>query len=397
MAEVPVTVAQGRDPLHITMVNKHYPPHLGGIEYHLRDLSEALAAHGESVHVLAANESRERVDESMHGVEITRLPRQFGISSAPVAASMPGEIERLATESDVFHLHFPYPWGELSWLKANTGVPTVLSYHSDIVRQKAGLAVYRPFMERVLDDVDLILAATPNMVEHSPFLSARAEKCRIVPYGIHVEDYATTPEVERRAEELRAEHEGRKIVLFVGRLIYYKGADVLVRAMGALSESSALAGADLVMIGRGPLEAQLREIAVANNTIGRITFLPPQPNEDLVAWYHAADVFALPSVARSEAFGLVQVEAHASGTPTVSTNLTTGVPYVNQHERTGIVVEPHDIRGLAEALDKLLADDELRERYGAQAKERALAEFSIPRMVEQTLAVYREAMELHGA
>ncbi|HET6351611.1 MAG TPA: glycosyltransferase [Coriobacteriia bacterium] len=382
--------------MRITMINKHYPPHLGGIEFQMRDLAEALVAEGHSVRVLVANESRDRIEETINGVDVIRLPKQFGISSAPVATAMPAEIERLAEQTDVFHLHFPYPWGELSWLKAHTGLPTVVTYHSDIVRQKTGLAVYRPFMERFLDDVDFILASSPNMVEHSQFLAPRADKCRVVPFGIHVEDFASTPEIEKRAAELRALHEGHKIVLFIGRLIYYKGTDVLVRSMGALGAGNALADAHLVMIGRGPLEAQLREIAVAGGTIGRISFLPPQPLPEIVAWYHAADVFALPSVARSEAFGLVQVEAHASGTPTVSTNLTTGVPFVNQHELTGLVVEPHDVRGLAEALDKLLADDELRARYGEQAKARALADFSVPRMVEQTLGVYREAIAAHA-
>jgi len=382
--------------MRVTMINKHYPPHLGGIEFQMRDLAEALVAEGHSVRVLVANESRDRVEETINGVDVIRLPRQFGISSAPVATAMPAEIERLAEDTDVFHMHFPYPWGELSWLKAHTQLPTVVTYHSDIVRQKTGLAIYRPFLERFLDDVDLILASSPNMVEHSPFLQPRAEKCRVVPFGIHVEDFDSTPEIEQRAEELRALHEGHKIVLFIGRLIYYKGTDVLVRSMGALGPGNALADAHLVMIGRGPLEAQLREIAVAGGTIDRISFLPPQPLPEIVAWYHAADVFALPSVARSEAFGLVQLEAHASGTPTVSTNLTTGVPFVNQHEQTGLVVEPHDVRGLAEALDKLLADDELRTVYGAQAKARAHTDFSVPRMVEQTVEVYREAMAAHA-
>ncbi len=112
----------------------------------------------------------------------------------------------------------------------------------------------------------------------------------------------------QRAADIRAEHRGRQIVLFVGRLVYYKGADVLVRAMASVD-------ADLVMIGRGPLESELREIAVANGVADRVTFLAPMDDTDLHAYYRAADVFCLPSVANSEAFGLVQIEAHAAGTP----------------------------------------------------------------------------------
>ncbi len=369
--------------MRITMISKHYPPHLGGIEFHARDLAEALVARGEQVRVIVANESPERVDETIEGVEVIRLPRQFGVSSAPVAFSTAAEIRRASADTDVFHLHFPNPWGELSWLRANTGVPTVVTYHSDIVRQRAGLAAYRPFAERMLDRVDAIIASSPDMVEHSEFLAPRAEKCRVVPFGIHVERYAATPEVEARAAALRAEHSNRKIVLFVGRLIYYKGADVLVRAMATVD-------ADLVVIGRGPLDFELRRLASDNGALERIRFLGPQSDDELVAWYHAADVFCLPSVARTEAFGLVQLEAHASGTPVVSTRLTTGVPFVNQDGVSGLTVPPSDVAALAAALNRLLIDDELRLRLGAQARERAVRDFSIERMVTDTLGIYRE-------
>jgi rhamnosyl/mannosyltransferase len=174
-------------------------------------------------------------------------------------------------------------------------------------------------------------------------------------------------------------------VLFVGRLIYYKGADVLVRAMADVD-------ADLVMIGRGPLKADLEALAASLGVGARVRFVDPVGDEDLAAWYHAADVFCLPSVARSEAFGLVQLEAHAAGVPVVSTTLTTGVPFVNQHGVTGLTVPPGDAAALADALGTLVRDEALRARLGRQASERALADFTVPRMVERTLAVYDEAM-----
>ena len=129
---------------------------------------------------------------------------------------------------------------------------------------------------------------------------------------------------------------------------------------------------------------------------GRVTFLPPTSDDELAAWYHAADVFCLPSVARSEAFGLVQIEAHAAGTPVVSTDLPTGVPYANLDGVTGLIVPPSDAGALAGALRRLLDDDELRARLGAQARARALREFTIPRMVDQTLQVYAEAVDVHA-
>lgn len=368
--------------MRVTMINKYYPPHLGGIEYHMRDLAEALVEHGVEVGAVVANEGPMASVESVNGVDLVRLGRAFAYASTPVVPGMTGAIRRVAKHSDVLHLHFPYPWGEFSWLRAHPKVPTVLAYHSDIVRQKAMLAAYAPILRRVLDRVDVVLASSPNMVEHSPFLSAIADKCRVIPYGIDVGRYADTPELLARAEELRAGH-SRPIVLFVGRLVYYKGPEVLVKAMRDVD-------ADLVMIGRGPLRPEL-EALVASTGIGdRVTFLDPIVDEELAAWYHAADIFCLPSVARSEAYGLVQVEAHASGTPTVSTTLTTSVPFVNADGVTGLTVPPGDVAKLAEALEALVADESLRKRLGAQARQRAREEFTIARMVEQTMDVYRE-------
>ena len=349
------------------MVNKHYyPPHLGGVETVVRNMSEGLVAHaGAQVTAIVSNESRSRAEETIAGVDVIRLPRQFALSSAPIALGMAGELtKQMRSEAppDVIHLHNPYPWGELAWLQANPDVTTVLSYHSDIVRQKRMLAAYKPFFDRVLDRVDLITTSSPNLRDSSPFLRDRAEKVRIVDYGLHVEDIAEPPAaVITRAEQIRAEHHGRRIVLFVGRLVYYKGADVLVRAMASVD-------ADLVILGTGPLESELREIAVANGVAGRISFLPPQDDDELAAYYRAADVFCLPSVANSEAFGLVQIEAHAAGTPAISTNLPTSVPYANLDGVTGLIVPVGDVPALAAALSRLLSDGALRERLGAQAR-----------------------------
>lgn len=377
--------------MRVTMVNKYYHPHLGGIEHHMRDLANGLTARGEEVRVLVANEAREGATDIVDGVSVERLPRLLAYSSTPIVPSMRRALaaEPLRDDApDVVHLHSPYPWGELSWLTSGVSVPTVLSYHSDIVRQRIMGAAYRPILERVLDKVDLIIAGSPNMVEHSELLAPRADKCRVVPYGIDVSLYDYTPQTTARAAQLRSAH-ARPVVLFVGRLVYYKGADVLLRAMKHVD-------ADVVLIGRGPMEAELREYAVAHGISSRVTFLPPCDDAELAAWYHAADVLALPSVARSEAFGLVQVEAHAAGTPAVSTDLTTGVPFANLHDVTGLTVPVGDSEALSAALTRILTDDELRARLSKGAHDRARRDFTIDRMAEQAVAVYTEARELHS-
>ena len=376
--------------MRVTMLNKYYPPHLGGIEYHVRYLAEALVAR-DHVHVRAivANEGPQTFREFIGGVDVLRLGRAFAYASTPVAYGMSGVIRGEATRpdpADLLHLHFPYPWGEVSWLRANSGLPTVLTYHSDIVRQKAALTAYSPLLRHFLNKVDVIISGSPNLVEHSEFLRPVADKCRVVPFGYDLTRYEATPVTLARAAGLRQGH-ARPIVLFVGRLVYYKGVDVLVRAMADVD-------ADLVVIGTGPLEATMREIAVAAGISDRITFLPPVPDDELVAWYHAADVFCLPSVERSEAFGAVQVEAHASGTPVVSTNLPTGVPFVNEDGVTGLIVPPGDAGALGGALRRLVDDPQLRARLGEQARDRARTMFTLEAMTSGVMDVYREALEM---
>jgi glycosyltransferase involved in cell wall biosynthesis len=373
--------------VRVTFLNKYYwPPHLGGIEHHLAMLASALAkTPGMDVGAIVANEGRRTVHDDVDGVHVTRLGRTFAYASTPVAPGMSAAIRAAASgegRTDLFHLMFPYPWGETAWLSAGSPGPSVLTYHSDIVRQRLLGVAYLPVLRRVLARVDRIIVGSPPMLETSEVLGPFRDKCRVVPFGIATERFDPTPETMARAAALRAGHT-RRVVLFVGRLIYYKGVDVLVRAMAGVD-------ADLVMIGRGPLESELRALADAEGVAERVTFLPPVEDAELAAWYRAADVLCLPSVARSEAYGLVQLEAHASGTPVVCTDLPTGVPWVNVDGETGLVVPVGDAAALGSALARLLGDDALRARMGAYARERALAEFGIGRMVEHTLAVYDE-------
>ncbi|MDO8962997.1 MAG: glycosyltransferase [Coriobacteriia bacterium] len=379
--------------MRIALVNKYYfPPHLGGIETYMQMLAEGLAARpGVCVEAIVSNEGDETVREVIKGVEVLRLARAFAASSTPVAFGMAEAIRAAATgteRSDLFHLQFPYPWGDWAWQRAGSPGPMVLTYHSDIVRQRVLGAAYRPVMARLLDRASRIIVASPPMIENSPFLRPHADKCRVVPFGIDVERYAPTPEHVAAADAIRARH-ARPIVLFVGRLIYYKGVDVLVRAMADFD-------ADVVLVGNGPLEGELRELAVSLGVADRLTFVPPVTDDELAAYMRAADVFCLPSVARSEAFGIVQLEAHASGTPVVCTDLPTGVPWVNRDGETGLVVPVGDAAALASALRRLLSDDALRVRMGERARERVLAEFTVERMVENTVSVYEEALDRKG-
>ena len=377
--------------MRIVMVNKYYPPHVGGVEFHVRDLAEGLVAAGHQVRVIVSNNERTMVEEVINGVEVVRLPRLFERASTPVVRHFGRVLAHEANAADILHFHFPYPWGEFEWVGqlASKYKPYVVTYHADIVRQKRALALYKPFLEKFLNRARLIMASSPQLIEYSPFLSQRTDKCRQVNFGLGVERIAYNERAEARAEVFRQLYagDGLPIVLFVGRLIYYKGIEVLARAIPEIN-------AHFVIIGRGPDRSILDALARDRDAglKARIHILDYASDEDLIAWFHAADVLTLPSVEPSEAFGLVQIEAHAAGTPVVSTRLESGVPYANLDGLTGLTVEPRDPLALAGAINALLSDSELRSRLGKQARDRALSDFTVPAMVAGVTAVYEEAL-----
>jgi rhamnosyl/mannosyltransferase len=194
-----------------------------------------------------------------------------------------------------------------------------------------------------------------------------------------------TPEVEAQAQEIKNRY-GSRIVLFLGRLIYYKGVEYLVKAMQQVDGKA-------IIVGDGPLENDLKKLAHECGVEKKVIFAGRIPQEKLAAYYHACDVFVLPSIEPSEAYGLVQLEAHACGKPVVCTDLPTGVPFVNKDGVTGKVVPPRDEHALATALNDLLGDDQLRTKLGSQAKERFNNEFTADIMVERILNVYSDVLE----
>ncbi len=374
--------------MKVTFVNKYYfPPHLGGVEQSLNLLATALAARPDfEVSAVVANEGRRGVTERLDGVTVERLGRLLALASTPIAPGMPSALRRHRGD-DVVHLQFPYPWGDISWLLAGAPAAGVMTYHADVVKQKRMMTLYAPALRRALERVERVIVGAPQIIENSEFLRPVAHKCRVVPFAIDVHRFDAVDDAA--VERVRASVPEGPLTLFVGRLVYYKGVDVLVRAMRDVPGT-------LAIIGRGPLEPELRSLAEELGIADRVRFLPPVDDTELGAWYRAADVFCLPSVAKTEAFGLVQLEAHLAGTPVVSTDLPSGVPFVNAHGETGLTVPPSDPAALAAALNQLLGDDALRERLGSRARERVLTEFSLDAMVRGTLDVYREAIESRG-
>ncbi len=360
--------------MKILHIYKDYPPILGGIENHVKLLAEGQAHRGHQVTVLVTNPAGAKtVIAEEGGVRVIRAGRVATVASTPLSLALPAQLAR--SRPDVVHLHFPYPVGEVSQWLLHRGQATVLTYHSDVVRQASILRLYRPLLRRVLRDVQAIIIGSPPM-RKSAYLAEHQDKLHLIPYGIPLARFreAVPPAGVREAAALPT-------LLFVGRLRYYKGLDYLIRALPQIA-------ARLLVVGIGPMEAEWRKLAADLGVAERITWLGEVSDAHLPALYHAADLFVLPASHTSEAFGLVQVEAMAAGLPVVCTELGTGTSYVNQDGVTGRVVPPRDPAALAAAINALLADPAERARLAAGAQARVAAEFDLPIMVRRVLELY---------
>ena len=355
-----------------------YPPVYGGIEQHLNLLCRTLRPFCDVRVLVSASGSSRTRREVVDGIPVMRAGEWLRVASAPICPSWPLLLRRL--RADIFHFHFPNPTGDVSyWLSGARG-KIVVTYHSDIVRQSTILPLYRPFLWRLLRKADAILPTSPPYIESSEYLRPFREKCEVVPLGVDLHRFERREAIEQRAGEWRAEWKS-PMVLFVGRLRYYKGVEILMQAARRIRARIAIAG-------DGPFESLLRAIHRELDLGDRVVFLGPQSEFELLSLYRAARVCVLPSTQRSEALGLAMIEAMASGAPVVSTELGTGTSWVNQHDVTGRVVPPGDPEALADAINAIVTDDALAARYGAAARARAEAEFSHQVMARRVLRVY---------
>jgi len=231
-------------------------------------------------------------------------------------------------------------------------------------------------------------APRPNFVTAAALHQRLAEKCAIIPLGVDVDRFQQADPAQ--VADIRAKGRQHPILLFVGRLRYYKGLDDLLRAMALLRDTRDHLTATLLICGSGPMEAAWRALAQELGLTEQVHFLGDVPEETLPALYHAADLYVLPANSRAEAFGVALLEAMAAGLPVISTEIGTGTSYVNIHGETGLIVPPRDPERLAQAIAILLNDPALRQRLGAQAQARVRAKFSQATMIERVLDLYSE-------
>jgi len=361
--------------MKILHVYKDYHPIHGGIENHIKTLAEAQVQAGHDVTVLVTNSGKEKPDVLINGVRVLRAKRIATIASTPLSMDMVVKLRSL--EPDITHLHFPYPVGEVSqWLMGGKR-PFVITYHSDIVKQKAILRFYGPLLRQILARADQILPTSEKYIATSPFLQPLTHQCTAVPLSVDTAQFAEASPL--------FPPDKKPTLVFVGVHRYYKGLDTLIRIMPDVN-------ARLLVGGSGPMRAEWEALAAELNVMDKVQFLGRVPDADLPSFYASADMFVLPANARAEAFGKVLLEAMAAGLPCITTEVGTGTSFVVQDGVTGLVVPPKDEAALKTAVILLMNNKPLSQQLGVAGQKRVRTEFTPELMVSRVEEVYRQIL-----
>ena len=332
-----------------------------------------------TVLVLSPNPNPSEVETDGH--RVVRCPIDFTVSSARFGFRAIARLRSLATDADVLQFHYPWPFGDLALLSSRVRRPYVVAYHSDIVRQRLLRLAYRPLERRFLARASLLIASSPQYAATSPNLLRHEAKVRVVPLGL---DPVTYPSVPSALLESWRERIGGRFLMFHGVLRYYKGLQFLL-------EAARRTQARIVIVGDGPMGAQLRSLSASlggNQPVftGRI------PEIDKRALLELCAGIVFPSFLRSEAFGISLMEGALYGKPLISCELGTGTSHINVHGVTGLVVAPADPQALAGAIDVVWNDPHQAAAWGAAARRRFDALFHADRMAAGFRDAWRSAL-----
>ena len=338
----------------------------------------------------AASDGRRR-----RGTEVIRLNPHGRIlchrtlieaAKTMIAPSMVTRLRRIAKDYDIIHIHHPDPMAAMALRLSGYKGKVVLHWHSDILSQKALLRFYLPIQNWLIKRADTIVGTTPVYLAESPYLQGVQEKCRCIPIGIEpvISDSA-------REQEIRNEYSGRRIIFSLGRLVEYKGYRYLIEAAKYLDDSF------MILIGGGgplreSLQREIDELGVGR----RVKLLGKVPQEDLASYYGACELFCMSSVMKTEAFGIVQIEAMSAGRPVVATKIPeSGVSWVNEDGVSGINVAPRDSKAIAEAILTITDNEATWKKFSAGAAKRFAENFTKEKMISRCLNIYAETLSLH--
>ncbi len=357
----------------------YYPESVGGVEQVIRQMCVSTGKLGVTNTVLTLTRAKDNFDFEFEGHRVRRVPLDFEISSTGFSVAALRELARLARDADVVHYHFPWPFMDLAHFAARIKKPTVVTYHSDIVRQKQLLRVYGPLKRRFLQSVDTIIATSPNYLASSEVLDRYRDKTRFITYGL---DKSIYPAADPARMDYWRAKVGERFFLFVGVLRYYKGLHILLDAVANTDYP-------VVIVGAGPIEDELKAHA-ARLGLTHVHFVGKLDDVDKVALTTLCYAVAFPSHLRSEAFGISLLEGAMYGKPMISSEIGTGTTYINIDGETGLVVPPSDPKAFGEAMRTLWDNPALAAAMGKRAEERYWELFTSEQMAKSYPALYHE-------
>ena len=366
--------------LHV--YKRSFPESIGGIEKFIDTLCKSISLHGVNNKVLSLSKNPSSKSIKLDGYDVYHAYENINIGSTGFSIKAFFEFRKIAKEVDIIHHHYPHPFGDILQVFSFTKKPYIVTYHSDILRQKFLELIYNPLKHYFLKRSKKIIATSPNYFATSETLQKYVSKVEIVPIGLSADDYKkpTKGSIDYWERKL-----GSKFFLFVGTQRYYKGLKVALKAI----ENTNI---KIVVAGAMSADNELSEYAKANS-INNIKFLGKVSKEDKCALLSACYGFIFPSNLRTEAFGIALLEAAYFENPLISCEIGTGTSFINKHNETGLVVKPGCPIELRDAMLKLLNDKELAKKMGKEAKKRAKKIFSADKQVKKYLKIYSKIIK----
>lgn len=350
----------------------------GGVEQVITQIATGPDQQAFQHAVVSLTKHPESIVGRVHGVENFRFKETFNLASNAVSLGLLTSFGRLAEAYDLIHYHFPWPFADVLHMLWRIRKPTVLTYHSDIVRQKNMLLFYKPLMYKFLNQMTHIVATSPHYVATSDVLRRYPDKVSVIPIGLNKDQYHLKDET--RVTHWRNQL-GSRFFLFMGVMRYYKGLHILLEALKGTTYPVAL-------VGDGPMFSELKAQA-ARLQLNNVHFLGQVCEEDKMALLQSASAIVFPSHLRSEAFGVSLLEGAMFGKPLISAEIGTGTSYINQDGKTGIVVPPHDPKALHSAMTWMWENPDAAAQMGAAAEKRYWELFTGLQMVSRYQALYQ--------
>lgn len=372
--------------MKVLQLSKFYAPERGGIESTVRELAGGLSRAGWSTDVLCAHRKLlSRRHASEEGGQVFRAGSFGTLLSTSISPALLFQVRRLAGQYDLIHVHMPNPMAALALWMARPKCRLLVHWHSDVVRQQRAMKLYASLQQWLLGRADAIVTTSQAYAESSAALAHCGTKVKVVPLGIADRSPAVDP---AQVAALRERHGGRDIVFALGRMVAYKGFDVLIQACEDLPDTCVV-----VIGGDGPLLPAHRAQVAARGLQARIVLPGALSDAEVLHYHHAASLFCMPSVTRAEAFGVSLLEAMSAGRPLVTSRIPgSALDWVNQDGVTGLTCPAGSAPALAEALRSLLEDPALQRRLGEASRQRYLQHFTSQAMVERFTTLYEELL-----